>query len=330
MPFRLRIKKTDGKLDENSPDIKNGRKTAVSRKWRNEVSGSFRKQGISPGVALAVGLVLAWGGSAGGQSAPPGLGPGSGPGLASAYRGLVVAEKQVELKAPVEGILRELLVEESQRVQAGSRLAAMDDDVQEATVRAAMVRAENTTEVTIRQLALKESIIRLERMQDLYRNGAAQEWELRQAQLQRDMAEAELEAARLQLKLAVESLNVERRRLDKLRVNAPFDGRVVRLNTVAGATLRQEDSILLFVDLSRLKAEFHLPAELFNLFQVGKFYDLEAEEPVNRRLRARLRSVEPVIDPASRTFRCVLEIENAEESLPAGFSVRLIGPSRGD
>ncbi|MFN9973749.1 MAG: hypothetical protein ACK58T_28035, partial [Phycisphaerae bacterium] len=48
-----------------------------------------------------------------------------------------------------------------------------------------------------------------------------------------------------------------------------------------------------------------------------------AGAPVNRELMMTVKSVSPVIDSASATFRCLLMIENQDLSLPAGFSVTL-------
>jgi len=49
---------------------------------------------------------------------------------------------------------------------------------------------------------------------------------------------------------------------------------------------------------------------------------LAAGEPGNRDVRAKLKFADPVIDPASQTFRCVFAIDNAAPSLPAGFVVQ--------
>jgi len=240
--------------------------------------------------------------------------------------GIVMPRHQVELKAPQDGVLKTLHVEEGEPVRKGEKVALMEHGVQEALTLIAAIRARDTSEMDARQLTLMEREIRLGQMQELYTAKAAQEWELRQALVQRDLAKAEFAAAKVQHQLNQENLVAEQRRLKLYTLNAPFPGRVVRISVDEGATLRLNDPILLLVDLSRLKAELHLPVELFGKIKIGQAYRFDAEAPVNRRVSGRLKHMEPLIDPASKTFRCVFEIDNPDEKLPSGFSVRLIWP----
>ncbi len=225
---------------------------------------------------------------------------------------------------PLDGILQSLRVEEGVAVRATQPLAIMDNKVQEALTMVAAIRAKNDSEIKARKLSLAEMDIRLQQVTELVASQAAQDWELRQARVQRDLAEAELHAAEYQHELDKETLVAEQLRLERFTLRAPFDGRVVRIEPDAGATLRTDDPVVLLVDLSRLKAELFLPLSHFGTMKIGATYSLMAEAPVNRMLQGRLKHVEPLIDPASQTFRCVFEIPNADETLPAGFSVQLV------
>jgi len=246
-------------------------------------------------------------------------------------RGVVLPGRQVTLNAPLPGILETLHVEEGDRVEQNTVLLSMDDDLQAASVTVAEMRAASDAQVRQAELELSEAQIRLEQMEQAARTAQAfQEWELRQARVRRDLAQANLEAARENRQLRQAELELERTRLDRYEVHAPFDGRVIQIATDEGATLTQDDAILRFVSLRTLKARVFVPVDLYGELHIDRVYELQALEPVNRTLRGELKVVDPVIDMPSRSFTCVFEIDNADERLPAGFEVRLIWPQEGE
>lgn len=242
------------------------------------------------------------------------------------FRGLVRPVRQVQLGAPVDGIIGEVLVGEHDRVEAGEILIRMDDAVQQEAVAVAKLRAEDETEIRRQQLLLAESEIQLERMEDLAERDAAQDWEVRRARLQRDATQAALEHAQHQQAVARHTYEVEQERLRRLHIKAPFDGLVVRIEGDSGSSLRLGDRILHLIAMDTLEAQLYLPVELYGQLETGREYELLAQQPVNRSLVGTLKSVEPVIDSASNTFRAVFSIDNQDLELPVGFTVRLVWP----
>lgn len=241
-------------------------------------------------------------------------------------QGIVRPAKQVSLNAPVAGVLAELLVTEGQDVAKGDLIARMDDGVQAAAVAVAELRATGTAELRRAELTLKEAEILVERYTEAFRQEAASEWEVRRTRLQRDQAQAQLDSLKEQQAMAKASLQIERERLARFKITAPFAGRVVRKGTEPGATVAQSDRVVLLMALDTLEAELHLPASLYGRFKVGDSLRLASSEPVNRPLTATVKTIDAVIDPASRTFRCVLTIPNPDLAMPAGFTVNLMWP----
>lgn len=242
------------------------------------------------------------------------------------FQGLVQPSKEVILNAPRNGKLMTVHVEESQPVKKGQILASMDDRVQLVRVKAAELKSDATAELRRLQFALQEGEILLDRIQTTFRQGAASEWEVRRTQLQRDQAIAALDAEKERHKLALQELSLEKEVLEQLRVRAPFDGVIVRIATEAGASLTDNDQIMSMVSLHPLEADMFLPTELYGKLKIGQKYTMRASTPINRELVGTLKTIEPVIDSASNTFRCVFTIPNEDLSLPAGFLVRLIWP----
>jgi len=168
--------------------------------------------------------------------------------------------------------------------------------------------------------------VNLQSTREAFESGAAEQWEVRRARVQRELAQVAVEAAKEASAVAEAELKLERRKLERYTLRAPWAGYVARIGVDPGATVTGDSGVLQLIDLRALKAEFHLPVELYDKINTGQRYRLAAEPPVNRRLEAECTLVTRMIDPASETFRCVMRIDNADGKLPAGFAVRLIWP----
>lgn len=72
-----------------------------------------------------------------------------------------------------------------------------------------------------------------------------------------------------------------------------------------------------------------VPISRFGELKPGDPVSVRASAPVGRVLEARVMSVSPMIDSASRSYRCLLELSNSDELLPSGFSVTLAARAPG-
>ena len=243
------------------------------------------------------------------------------------FRGFVLPARQVELAAPMEEILWSVDVEESDRVVKGQVLAKLYYELQEVVVEAAQVRAASTAEIDRATLNIEDAQLTFDRITQAFERAAANELEVRRARILLDEAKASLDAAQDNRMLAEVNLRLEQRRLERYDIRAPFDGTVIELVADPGERLTDADNIVLHLaDLDTLEAQVDLPIELFGDLKVGQDYVLTADEPINRELTWELKTVNPLIDTASRTFHCVFSMANPAGTLPAGFTVRLKWP----
>ena len=87
--------------------------------------------------------------------------------------------------------------------------------------------------------------------------------------------------------------------------------------------LNETDKILILADLDPLEAQLNLPVQMYGKLTVGETYTLVADDLIGGELKGRLKTISPIIDTASQTFRCVFSIPNPGLRLPAGFTVHL-------
>jgi membrane fusion protein (multidrug efflux system) len=229
----------------------------------------------------------------------------------SQLRGIILPAKQVVLTAPLDGIVGKIDVVEGQRVDLDQPLVSMDDELQRAVVTV------QNLEVKRQELVLEEAKVQLDRILEIQKQDAAEEWEVRQAYLQRDGAEITLQQSKAQL-------NLEEVRLDQYHVRAPFAGEVVRIAPEVGARAIQGDTLLQLIARDTLEAQLFLPRRIAETLEEGKSYNLAIEDEDNRTLNGKLTLVEPLVDSASNTIRCIFEIDNNNLSLRAGLTLRLV------
>jgi RND family efflux transporter MFP subunit len=238
--------------------------------------------------------------------------------------GIAEPAQRVELLAPVDGMLASIPVVEGQFVKAGEVLAKFDDGINQATVRVAEAAA-GPADVKLAQVDLRLAEAELKRLLSVPDQRALAEVEVDRARAAVDRAEAAVDRARQSNRQAMHTLEVERQRLEQLYLKAPFDGVVIRISTQPGASLVRTVPIMTVANLSKLRVELFAELRHFDTLTPGDQYILNASAPVNDAIPARLLSREPVIDPATKTFRCVFEIENSSGRLPAGFTVLFDG-----
>ena len=226
------------------------------------------------------------------------------------------------MSAPLAGVLVDVRVKEGDEVEQGQVLAVIDDRVARAAVNAARAAADRSAEIEHARHGLKLAESLYARHLELQKADAGVDFELEQARVERDQAQATLASAIEAQLQARRNLELEEARLESHSVRAPFSGRVLHIEASVGTSLTSSDELLSIACLDALEAELHLPLELFGTLEAGKSYRLLAAEPVDRHVRGRLVLVDAVIDAPSRSFRCVFEIDNANRALPGGIAVR--------
>lgn len=246
------------------------------------------------------------------------------PGLVA--RGSTRPSQLVLLNAPIEGILKEVPVEEGDDVEADTLLAQMDDSLQQLRVQAAELEANAEARIESARLRLEEAKAILSRTQQAYDRGSAPEWELFRAKLDVRLSESSVNREMEQRAQAESSLELERKTLTRYQLRAPFAGRVLRVDQEPGASMTREDRIIQLAALDELEAVIYVPVEWYGNLTVGSQYELQAGAPVNGQVTGTMKAIDPVLDPGSQTFRCLLIIENDDKALPGGFSIEMKSP----
>jgi HlyD family secretion protein len=162
---------------------------------------------------------------------------------------------QVEISSELSGVVREVMVDENQRVDKGQVLALLDTtriaaqvERAEANVKAAAAR------VTEAKVTLKEAEQTFQRTEQLAGRGMVASQALETAEAVRDRAASAVETAEANLAVAEADLKLQQAELAKSTIYAPIDGIVLTRSVNPGQTVAASMSApVLFVIAENLE-----------------------------------------------------------------------------
>ena len=215
----------------------------------------------------------------------------------------VYALKDVRVPAEVPGRVVQRPADESASVKRGDVIVALDDVLMKTAARAAEANARRAK--ARRDWALAE----LERARTLSRTNSVGKADLDRAVLASREAEEALLAAEA-------TADEARERLARTQIRAPFDGRLVRIPPQTGEYLGVGMTAFRIIDDSQLKVVTYVPAGWLSRLKVGDSLILRADFPGASLapLTARVFSIAPAAEGASRTFRVEARATREKES----------------
>lgn len=239
---------------------------------------------------------------------------------------IIEAAQTVEIRSPVIGLLQKVHARRGESIREGQVLVTIESSVERSAADSARFRAEaqGAAELSRAKVnALREKSRRIAELQ-------AEEFVSAQAS---DDVAAELKLAEAELKTATENTQLARldyrQAADQLRrrqISAPFSGVVVDQYLFPGALVDAGDSkkpILKIAQTNPLAVQALLPLRLFPQVKIGQPVTVTPEAPFQRAIKARIRTVDRVVDAAAGTFGIVADLDNGRQQLPAGLRCKL-------
>ncbi len=206
------------------------------------------------------------------------------------------AEADAEIIAKVGGEVRQIFVEEGDRVRAGQVLAQLDDRqlrLQAAQTRAALAKAERDFN---RQVELNEK--------GLVSAGAFEnlKYDLDNQRAAHDLA---------QLNLSYSA------------IRAPFAGVVTERHVKLGKELAVGSAVFRVTDPTPLKASVFVPERELARLKPGQAASVAADALAGRSFPAHVKLVAPMVDAATATFKVTLEVDDPKGDLKPGMFARV-------
>ena len=215
--------------------------------------------------------------------------------------GTVTAPRVAQLSPEIAGLVREVLVDAGDHVDAGALLVRLD-----ATLAALELEAAAAATDQVRE-ELADAQRRLEDANLLARSRGIAETEIRARE-----SEVRADTAALRLRVA-EQRRVEER-LQRHEIRAPFAGLIAQKQTEAGEWVAPGDPVLELVADQGLRIDFPVPQGYFPRIGEDTPISIMLDALPGRSITARIGSIVPVSDPNARTF--LIRVYPQDKGLP--------------
>lgn len=210
--------------------------------------------------------------------------------------GSIRSNQSVMLRPEVSGRIAAINFTDGQPVTKGQILVALDDSVNRAET--AQARAE---------LELAQN--NLKRTQELAERKFVSE-------RARDEASSNVRVLEAKLRLS-------ETRLAKMTVLAPFDGVVGIRSISVGDYVKDGADLVNLEDVSQVKADFRLPERYQPQVRRGQIIELMADALPDRRFRATVEAINPMLDVAGRAVAIRAVATNTNGALRPGMFARV-------
>ncbi len=198
--------------------------------------------------------------------------------------GVVQAYRDATVSAEESGAVRRVVLDKGVRVAAGQTILVIDDELLVVEARAAEARAELARET----------------------------WERTKQLFEEDNVGTELAylTARSQVEQAQAALDGLRKRIERTRVRAPFAGVLDDRFVELGETVAQGTPVVRIVQSDRLKIVAGVPERYALDIRPGALARIAFDALPDTAFEGVISFVALALDPASRTFRIEIELEN--------------------
>lgn len=211
--------------------------------------------------------------------------------------GSVDAWEDIDLGAKAGGTVEEVPVEEGDRVASGTVIVRLDT--------ASLVARRNQA-----QAQLDQAQKRFERTRNLVQKGVEQPAMLDDVTAQRDVAQATVDVAQVEL--------------DNATLRAPVPGVVDRIHVDQGEYVHIGDPVAKIVQIDRVKIVVNVPEKDIEHFRVGQKVGVFRDKiELAQMLPGTIAFVALTAHPLSRTYPLHVEVANADHRFRPGMIVRV-------
>lgn len=238
---------------------------------------------------------------------------------------LVKPEMYIDISSPVAGILESVLVKKTETIKKGQALAKLDASVELARVDVAEQEALMNNQVYAKGIKLSYAKRKVKRIAGLFKENASSAQEQDDATTELAIARTELKQIKLDKKKNELKLFLAKAELEQKTIVSPINGIVVERYLMPGESV-QNQPILQLAKIDPLLVEVVASAHLFGQIKEGMSVEVNPDFPANSSYKAKVSTVDRIIDAASGSFTIRLTLPNPDDKLVGGTKCMAIFP----
>jgi len=246
--------------------------------------------------------------------------------------GYVVARRMATVSAKVTGKVREVLIEEGQRVEVGEVMATLDPV--DAAAQRALANEQlgaARSQVTAAQAQLREAEANATRLQPLVDQQLVSQAQYDQAVAERDALRAQLATARRQAGVAEDQLAIARIGVDNTVVRAPFAGVVIAKAAQPGEMISPlsagggftRTGIGTIVDMDSLEVEVDVGEAYIGRVQPAMPVEATLNAYPDWQIPGEVIAIIPTADRGKATVKVRIALHEKDERIVPDMGVRV-------
>lgn len=212
--------------------------------------------------------------------------------------GSIQAEKKADLRAEVGAVVLAVLKDNGDSVRKGDLLVRLDDTA----IRDAMASAQASARASAD--AYDQAERQYQRLKQLQERGLVAVQQAEDAEVRRNAAHSDAEAAKARLVTA-------RQQLDRTQVRAPFDGILSERKVSAGDTVQVGRELVKVIDPRSLRFEGYVPAGGIGEVRVGQSVVFRVQGLADGQFPGVVSRVNPEADAATRQVGLLVTFTDA-------------------
>lgn len=220
--------------------------------------------------------------------------------------GSVQPERRADLRAEVSAVVLQVLRENGEAVRRGDLIVRLDDT----SIRDAVASAEAAARASAQ--AFEQAERQFQRMKTLRGSGMASVQQLDDAEVRRNNAQSDAEAAKARAASA-------RQQLARTEVRAPFDGIVSDRKVSAGDTAQIGKELVKVIDPSSMRLEGMVPADHIGSVKAGQVVAFRVNGYGNEEFVGKVKRVNPAANAATRQVEVLVDFTDKKQPRLAGL-----------
>lgn len=248
--------------------------------------------------------------------------------------------QQVNIFSRVDGYIARLHVDKGDFVKANQLLVEIDHtDYLHAVNRAKANLAAARADVLRQEANIRNAKLNLNRMTELIKQQFVSQQDLDTAQVNYDVAVAQIESLKAQVKQMEVALQQAETNLTYSYIRAPFAGYIAERNLdqgsfvsgSTGSTSTFSRGILLLHEIDQVRTLIEVVEKDLPLIKIGQKAEVRAEAYPDRVFDGQVTRIVQALNRATRTMTVEVDLPNADHALKGGMFARvevLVGTHR--
>lgn len=220
--------------------------------------------------------------------------------------GSVQPERRADLRAEVSAVVLQVLKENGEAVRRGDLIVRLDDT----SIRDALASAEASARSSAQ--AFEQAERQLQRMKTLRASGMASAQQLDDAEVRRNNAQSDGEAAKARAASA-------RQQLGRTEVRAPFDGIVSDRKVSAGDTAQIGKELVKVIDPASMRLEGMVSADHIGSVKAGQQVAFRVNGYGNEEFLGKVKRVNPAANATTRQVEVLVDFADKKQPRLAGL-----------